>query len=118
MRYLVSTVASVWAALLIGLILFQHQTQETERKKKEELDELLKTELGEVRRVIKTARTVVPDAALETTENHFTSHEMQYVFKQLYKAARKPAIATQKRAVCIAPAQTSPHPRTAGTVVA
>ena len=29
---LVSTVASVWAALLIGLILFQHQTQETDRK--------------------------------------------------------------------------------------
>ncbi len=32
---LVSTVASVWAALLIGLILFQHQTQETDCKKKE-----------------------------------------------------------------------------------
>ena len=78
---LVSTVPSVWAALLIGLILFQHQTQETDRKKKEELEELLKTELGEVRRVIETARTVVPDAALETTENHFTSHEMQYVFR-------------------------------------
>src|SRR5215207_152030 len=78
---LVSTVASVWAALLIGLILFQHQTQVTDRKKKEELEELLKTELGEVRRVIETTRTVVPDAALETTENFFTSHEMQYVFR-------------------------------------
>jgi hypothetical protein len=29
---LVSTVASVWAALLIWLILFQHQTRETDRK--------------------------------------------------------------------------------------
>src|SRR5215203_6696214 len=58
---LVSTVASVWAALLIGLILFQHQTQETDRKKKEELAELLKTELGEVHRVIRRLRTDVPD---------------------------------------------------------
>jgi len=76
---LVSTVASVWAALLIGLILFQHQTQETDRKKKEELAELLKTELGEVRRVIGRLRTDVPEEALETTENSFTSHGMQYV---------------------------------------
>jgi len=58
---LVSTVASVWAALLIGLILFQHQTQETDRKKKEELAELHKTELGEVRRLIRRLRTDVPD---------------------------------------------------------
>src|SRR5215204_4746841 len=65
---LVSTVASVWAALLIGLILFQHQTQETDRKKKEELAELLKTELGEVRRVIGRLRTDVQEEALETTE--------------------------------------------------
>ena len=36
---LVSTIASVWAAFLIGLILFQHQTQETDRKKREELAE-------------------------------------------------------------------------------
>jgi hypothetical protein len=76
---LVSTVASVWAALVIGLILFQHQTQETDRKKKEELAELLKTELGEVRRIIEKVRTDVPDEALETTENSFTAHRMQYV---------------------------------------
>jgi hypothetical protein len=54
---LVSTVASVWAALVLGLILFQHQTQETDRKKKEELSELLKTELGEVRRLLEKYRT-------------------------------------------------------------
>src|SRR5215208_518057 len=76
---LVSTVASVWAALLIGLILFQHQTQETDRKMKEELAELLKTELGEVRRVIGRLRTDVQEEALETTENSFTSHGMQCV---------------------------------------
>src|SRR5215207_4802712 len=81
---LVSTVASVWAALLIGLILFQHQSQETDRKKKEELEQLLKTELGEVRRIIETARTDVPDAALETTEKTFTSHVMQYVFRYIH----------------------------------
>jgi hypothetical protein len=69
---LVSTVASVWAALLIGLILFQHQTQETDRKKKEELEKLLKTELSEVRRLIEKFRTDVPDGAP-------TSHGMQYV---------------------------------------
>jgi hypothetical protein len=77
---LVSTVASVGAALFIGLDLFQHQTQEADRKKKEELEKLLKTELGERRRVMGRWRTVVPDAALETTENSFTSHEMQYFF--------------------------------------
>jgi hypothetical protein len=74
---LVSTVASVWAALLIGLILFQHQTQVTDRKKKEELAELLKTELGEVRGMLERSRTVVPDEALETTESSFTAHKME-----------------------------------------
>src|SRR5215216_7771039 len=58
---LVSTVASVWAALLIGLVLFQHQTQETDRKKKKELEELLKTELDEVRRPMERFRTDAPD---------------------------------------------------------
>jgi hypothetical protein len=76
---LVATVASVGAALLIGLILFQHQTQETDRKKKEELAELLKTELGKFRSDIENARTDVPDEALETTENSFTPDKMQYV---------------------------------------
>ena len=69
---LVSTAASVWAALLIGLILFQHQTQETDRKKKEQLEKLLKTELSEVRRPIEKYRTDVPDGSP-------TSHGMQYV---------------------------------------
>ena len=77
---LVSTVASVLAALLIGLILFQHQTQETDRKKKEELEELLKNELSEVRRDIGNARTDVPDVALETTENSYTAHVMHIEF--------------------------------------
>jgi hypothetical protein len=76
---LLSTVVSVLAALFIGLILFQHQTQVTDRKKKAELAELLKTELGEVRRIIEKVRTDVPDEALETTENSFTAHRMQYV---------------------------------------
>lgn len=78
---LISTALLVLFALLVGLVLFAYQTQETDRKKKEELEELLKTELGEVRHVIETARTVVPDEALETTENFFTSHELQYVFR-------------------------------------
>jgi hypothetical protein len=77
---LVSTVASVWAALFIGLVLFQHQTQETDRKKKEELEELLKTELGNIHRDIESVRTDVPDEALETTENSFTAHVMQVFF--------------------------------------
>ena len=54
---LVSTVASVWAALVLGLILFQHQIQVTDRKKKEELEELLRTELGEARRLLEKYRT-------------------------------------------------------------
>jgi hypothetical protein len=44
------------------------------------LEKLLKTELGERRCVIGRWRTDVPDEALETTENSFTSHGMQYVF--------------------------------------
>jgi energy-converting hydrogenase A subunit M len=54
---LASTVASVWAALVLGLFLFQHQTQATDRKKKEELEKLLKTELGEVSRLMGRLRT-------------------------------------------------------------
>jgi hypothetical protein len=76
---LLSTLVSVLAALFIGLVLFQYQTQETDRKKKEQLAGLLKTELGKVRHDIERRRTVVPDEALETTKNFFTSHEMQYV---------------------------------------
>jgi hypothetical protein len=74
---LVSTAASVWAALLIGLVPFQHQTQETDRKKKEALTELLKTELSEVRGMLERSWTVVPDEALETTESSFTAHKME-----------------------------------------
>ena len=54
-------------------------TQETDRKKKAELAELGKTELGEVRHLIGRLRTDVPEEALETIENSFTSHGMQYV---------------------------------------
>lgn len=44
---LVSTAVSVFFALVIGLALFQYQTRETDRKKREDFRELLLTELGE-----------------------------------------------------------------------
>lgn len=73
---LISTAASVIFALVIGLILFHYQTREADRAKKEQLVELLRIELDEVRRVIENSQTVVPDEALETTEISFTSHAM------------------------------------------
>jgi hypothetical protein len=96
---LVSTIASVWAALLIGLILFQHQTQETDRKKKEELAELLKTELSEVRRLIEKYRTDVPDGAP-------TSHGMRYVLHYTHpliveEAARSGLFDTEQTSVML-----------------
>jgi hypothetical protein len=96
---LVSTVASVWAALLIGLILFQHQTQETDRKKKEGLEKLLKTELSEVRRLIEKFRTDVPDGAP-------TSHGMQYVLHYTHpliveEAARSGLFDTEQTSVML-----------------
>jgi hypothetical protein len=96
---LVSTVASVWAALLIGLILFQHQTQEADRKKKEELEKLLKTELSEVRRPMEKLRTNVPDGAP-------TSHGMQYVLHYTHpliveEAARSGLFDTEQTSVML-----------------
>jgi hypothetical protein len=96
---LVSTVASVWAALVLGLILFQHQIQVTDRKKKEELEELLKTELSEVRRLIEKYRTDVPDGAP-------TSHGMQYVLHYTHpliveEAARSGLFDTEQTTVML-----------------
>src|SRR5215203_2221133 len=96
---LVSTVASVWAALLIGLILFQHQTQEIDRKKKKELAEPLKTELGEVRRLIEKYRTDVPDGVQ-------TSQGMQYVLHYTHpliveEAARSGLFDTEQTSVLL-----------------
>jgi hypothetical protein len=96
---LVSTVASVWAALIIGLILFQQQTQATDRRKKEELEKLLKTELSEVRRLIEKYRTHVPDGAP-------TSHGMQYVLHYTHpliveEAARSGLFDTEQTSVML-----------------
>jgi excisionase family DNA binding protein len=96
---LVSTVASVWGALVIGLILFELQTQETDRKKKKELAQLLKTELSEVRRLIETYRTDVPDGAQ-------TSHRMQYVLHYTHpliveEAARSGVFDTEQTSVML-----------------
>jgi uncharacterized membrane protein YraQ (UPF0718 family) len=73
---LISTAASVIFALIIGVILFHYQANEADRKKRANLVQLLKAELGAVRRMIENSRTVVPDEALETTETSFHSHVM------------------------------------------
>jgi Tfp pilus assembly protein PilN len=46
---LFATLLSVFAALVIGLVLFRHQSRETDRKKKDELTRLLRSELLEVK---------------------------------------------------------------------
>jgi len=62
---LLSTVLSVFSALVVGLALFRYQTRETDRKKREGLAALLEAELGEFRRALLGSRTVVPDELLE-----------------------------------------------------
>lgn len=44
---LLSTLFLVFAALVIGLLLFNHQTRETDRKKRAELSTLMRSELNE-----------------------------------------------------------------------
>lgn len=56
---LISTVASVFSALAIGLLLYRYQSRENDRKKYEELKTLLKTELGEIAKVIEENRTTI-----------------------------------------------------------
>jgi hypothetical protein len=62
---LISTVLSVFFALVVGLALFRYQTKETDRKKREDLTALLETELGELRRGLLELRTIVPAEVLE-----------------------------------------------------
>lgn len=62
---LISTMLSVFSALVVGLALFRYQTEETDRKKRDELVALLEAELGELKRAFLGSRTVVPDEILE-----------------------------------------------------
>lgn len=73
---LVSTGVSVFFALLVGLLLFNHQTRETSRTRKSELSRLLRTELSEVKRVIEQSKTNVPDEAMKIDAKEATVHEM------------------------------------------
>jgi hypothetical protein len=82
---LVSTVASVWAALVLGLILFQHQIRVTDRKKKEQLEELLKTELGEARRLIEKYRT------------NKTQYVLHYTHPLIVEEAARSGLSTQNK---------------------
>lgn len=60
-----SALLSVFAALVVGLTLFRHQSRETDRKKREDLSVLLHAELGEFRHSISSLRTTVPDHLLD-----------------------------------------------------
>jgi hypothetical protein len=73
---LLSSVLSVFSALVIGLALFRYQTRETDRKKREELGTLLETELEELRRAFLDSRTFVPNEALEDLRPSVT-HEIR-----------------------------------------
>src|SRR5919112_5660137 len=54
---LLSTVLSVFSALVIGLALFRYQTKQTDHKKREEIGILLESELEELRRSLVSSRT-------------------------------------------------------------
>src|SRR5919112_1959699 len=54
---LLSTVLSVFSALVIGLALFRYQTKQTDHKKREEIVILLESELEELRRSLVSSRT-------------------------------------------------------------
>lgn len=56
---LISTIASVFSALAIGLLLYRYQSRENDRKKYGELSALLKTELGEIAKVIEENQTTI-----------------------------------------------------------
>lgn len=74
---LLSTLLSVFSALVVGLALFRYQTRETDRKKREELAVLLEAELGQLKRTFEKSRTVVPDEVLEDGPPHAASHEIR-----------------------------------------
>ena len=57
---LLSTVLSVFSALVVGLALFRYQTRQADRKKTADLAGLLETELSEVMEDLVTRRTRVP----------------------------------------------------------
>lgn len=73
---LFSTLVSVFFALVVGLLLFQYQTKRNSLAKKADLTNLLRADLGDVRRMIEVSRTIVSDEALETTETSFTAHKV------------------------------------------
>ena len=73
---LLSTVLSVFCALVIGLALFRYQIRETDRKRREDLAALLETELGELRRGLPGSTTFVPDEVLEDLRPS-ASHEIR-----------------------------------------
>lgn len=86
---LLSTLFSVFAALVIGLLLFNHQTRETDCKKKAELSRLLKSEVSEVREAIEGLRTVVPDQALKGDFAHAMRVSMHYAHPLVVEEAAR-----------------------------
>lgn len=56
---LIATVVSVFSALIIGILLYRYQTRENDRKKREELRELLIAELKETARLVEEHRTTI-----------------------------------------------------------
>lgn len=62
---LISTMLSVFSALVVGLVLYRVQTREADCKRRDELAGLLETELGELESRLLDSRTVVPEEVLE-----------------------------------------------------
>lgn len=73
---LLSTMLSVFSALVIGLALFRYQSKETDRKKREELASLLETELYQLRLSLLGSKTFVPGEALKDLPSS-ASHEIR-----------------------------------------
>lgn len=77
---LIATVVSVFSALVIGVLLYGFQTEENDRKKREELRELLIAELDETARLVEENRTTINSTSL--TRERFSPYEFNANLKR------------------------------------
>lgn len=77
---LIATVVSVFSALVVGILLYRYQTSEDDRKKREELRELLMAELDETARLIEEHRTTINAKSL--TRERFSPYEFDARLKR------------------------------------
>lgn len=77
---LIATVLSVFAALVVGIVLYRYETTENDRKEREELGELLITELKETATLIEENRTTINIRS--HTRERFSPHDFDARLKR------------------------------------